>query len=320
MGYDRNNSALIHEKKMKKIKYKSRINAKVFAAVLNQIRSRPSLDSVGVEKYRSFLEKSSAIFKPDNRVTLKPVSINSISGAWLIPRHLTGSKTILYLHGGGFIAGSVNSHKDLGSRIALASDAKMLIINYRLAPENKFPAALNDVFDSYRWLLNNRIAPKNIIIAGDSAGGGLVMSLLLKIKQWKLEIPGGAVLISPWVDLECKGKSHSRNRTKDPMLTPEMLAFTIKLYTGGECDLSDPMISPINGDLRGLCPIFIQVGSCEILEDDAIMLAENAQNADVPVELEIWDDMFHVWHYFSRYLSSGREAIKRIGHFIKNIP
>ncbi len=301
---------------MTRIKSKPGINAKVLSAVLKQILSRPSLESIGVEQYRVLLEKSAAMFKIDKTIDWEQVSVDSIPGVWLTPHDLIGSRVILYLHGGGFIAGSVNSHRDLASRIAKASNAKLLSINYRLAPEHKFPAGLYDAFDAYQWLLNKSISPKNIVVAGDSAGGGLALSLLLLIKNKGIAIPRCAIFLSPWVDLECRGESHLKNKDKDPMLTRDMLYSTRKFYAGDQ-NLSDPLISPINGDLNGLCPMLIHAGSCEVLEDDAVMLAKKAQQAGIEAELEIRDGMFHVWQYFSRYLPQGREAIEKIGDFIQ---
>ncbi len=308
---------------MTKIKSKFRMNPRILSIVIKQIQSRPSLESIGVKQYRALLEKSAAMFKIDKTIIYEQINVGSVQGAWLTPNNFTGRRIILYLHGGGFIAGSINSHRDLAARIAKASNAKLLIINYRLAPEHKFPVGLNDAFDTYKWLINKQILPKNIVIAGDSAGGGLALSLLLLIKQKGLAMPGCAVFLSPWIDLECRGKSHLKNKSKDPMLNHDMLWSTVKLYTGANkntnvVNLSDPLISPINGDLTGLCPMLIQAGSCEILEDDAVMLAEKAQNSGIENDLEIWEGMFHVWQYFARYLHEGQEAIEKIGTFIKN--
>ena len=302
---------------MTRIKSKSGLNSRVLAIVLKQISSRPSLESIGVEQYRVILEKSASMFKIDETITYEQVNVDSVQGAWLTPKDFTDGKVVLYLHGGGFIAGSINSHRDLVTRIAKASDARVFIINYRLAPEHKFPAGLNDAFNSYKWLLNNRIAPQDIVVAGDSAGGGLALSLILLIKEKGLAMPGSAVFLSPWVDLECRGKSHLKNKERDPMLTHDMLFSTAMFYADNQ-DISNPLLSPINGDLSGLCPMLIQAGSHEVLEDDAVMLAEKAQQSGLDVKLEIWEGMFHVWHYFARYLSQGQEAIERIGSFIKD--
>lgn len=297
------------------IKSKSGLNSRVLSIVLKHISSRPSLESMGIQQYRAFLEKSASMFKIDKTVFYEQVNLDSVQGAWLTPQGFTGKKVVLYIHGGGFIAGSINSHRDLVTRIANASNARALIIDYRLAPEHKFPAGLNDAFNSYKWLLNNRISPQDIVVAGDSAGGGLALSLLLLIKEKGIAMPGSAVFLSPWVDLECKGKSHLRNKEKDPMLSHDMLYSTAMFYADNG-NLSNPLLSPLNGDLSGLCPMLIQVGSNEVLEDDAVMLAEKAQQSGVDAKLEIWEGMFHVWQYFARYLSEGREAIEKIGSFI----
>ena len=306
---------LMEKNILKMIKSESRINSRVLSIVLKHIRSRPSLESMGVKQYRAFLEKSASMFKIDKTVLYEQVNLDSVHSAWLTPPNFTDGKVVLYLHGGGFIAGSINSHRDLATRIAKASNARILIIDYKLAPENKFPAGLNDALNSYKWLLNNKISPHNIVVAGDSAGGGLALSLLLLIKEKGIAMPGGAVFLSPWVDLECKGKSYLRNKEKDPMLNHDMLYSTAMFYAENN-DLSNPLLSPLNGDLSGLCPMLIQAGSNEVLEDDAVMLADKARQSGVKAELEIWDSMFHVWHYFARYLPEGRKAIERIGSFI----
>ncbi len=300
---------------MTTIKSKTGITSRVLSIVLKHISSRPSLESIGVQQYRALLEKSASMFKIDTTVHYEKVNLDSVQAAWITPPNFTDEKVVLYLHGGGFIAGSINSHRDLVTRIAKASRAKVLIIDYRLAPEHKFPAGLNDAFNSYKWLLNNKISPENIVVAGDSAGGGLALSLLLLIKEKGLAVPGAAVFLSPWVDLECRGKSHLKNKEKDPMLNHDMLFSTAKFYADNN-KLSNPLISPLNGDLSGLCPMLIQAGSNEILKDDAVMLSDKAQQSGVDAKLEIWDGMFHVWHYFAKYLLEGRKAIERIGSFI----
>ena len=293
------------------------MKSKRLSIILKYLRSKPFSEESDIHKYRGILEKSAKIFKIDKHVNFKKFYINSIACQWIIPHDFIGLQTILYLHGGGFIAGSINSHKDLATRIAKESKAQLLIINYRLAPEHKFPAGLNDAITVYKWLLNKKIPSEKITIAGDSAGANLALSLVLSIKEKNIPMPKNMVLLSPWVDLECKGESYNLNKKKDPMLNKKSLCATAGFYTKQE-NLSHALVSPINGDFKGLCPMFIQVGDCEILQDDAVKLASIAKKAGVKVELEIWKDMFHVWHYFSRYLSQGREAIKKIGQFIQN--
>ena len=154
-----------------------------------------------------------------------------------------------------------------------------------------------------------------ISIAGDSAGAGLGLSLLSGLLTDGQPLPECAVLISPWIDLECKNSSHVKNREKDPMLNQSLLGESARLYT--DKALSDPLISPINAEFTGICPVLIQTGEHEILSDDSKILAQKLKQAGATVQLEIWEDMFHVWHYFAKYLSEGRQAIDRIGQFIQ---
>jgi acetyl esterase/lipase len=219
------------------------------------------------------------------------------------------------VHGGGFIAGSITSHKDLAARIAAAAGADVLIFNYRLAPEHPFPAGLSDVQTLYQWMVDTYASTHRISVAGDSAGAGLALSLVCDLAKHGHALPACAVLLSPWLDLACTNPSHTRNRKKDPMLSPAILKKTAHLYT--DKDLTHPLISPIHGNFQGLCPVLIQAGENEILLDDAIFLAEKLTLARVPVDIEIWPDMFHVWHYFARYLSEARKAIERIGSYIR---
>ncbi|MFO7749253.1 MAG: alpha/beta hydrolase [Desulfobacteraceae bacterium] len=292
------------------------MKSKILAAVLRQLRAAPDFTREGIEKYREFLDTSAKAFKIDRTAGFKPVHINGVPGAWIIPARAAKKSVVLYLHGGGFIAGSIASHRDLATRIANASESKALIIDYRLAPEHPFPAGLEDAVQVYTWLLNHGFSAPHIAIAGDSAGGGLAVSLLLTIRDKGLPMPGCAALISPWTDLECKTPSHTTNQTTDPMLNQHMLFSTAQLYTE-EKNWRHPLVSPANGDFQGLCPLLVQVGSKEILQDDAVLLVQKAKEAGVPAEIEIWEGMFHVWHYFSRYLDQGRKAVEKIGSFIK---
>ncbi|CCK79272.1 alpha/beta hydrolase [Desulfobacula toluolica] len=287
----------------------------ILSAIFKQLRSRPTYESVGVDNYRLLLEKSAIAFKPDKSVNRVPVRIKTIDAEWLIPLHHHENRIVMYTHGGGYIAGSINSHRDLASRIATACSAKLLIFNYRLAPEHTFPQGLKDVKTVYQWLLDNYGNTHKISLAGDSAGAGLTLALLSGLLMEKSPLPVCSVLISPWIDLECKNKSHIKNQEKDPMLTQSVLKKTARLYT--DQDLSNPLISPINNNFSGITPILIQAGEHEILIDDSRILAQKLKASGATVKLEIWEDMFHVWHYFAKYLSEGRQAIQKTGAFIQ---
>ena len=293
----------------------SKRTSRILSAIFRQLKLRPSFESVGIEPYRTLLEKSAVTFKPLKAITVEPLTIKSIEAQWLIPLHHNGKRIIIYIHGGGYIAGSINSHRDLASRIAIASDAKVLIFNYRLAPEHPFPKGLKDVKTVYQWVIKKYRNSHRISLVGDSAGAGLALALVSVLLTEAHPLPACSVLISPWIDLECKNNSHLENQEKDPMLSQSILKKTARLYTNK--DLSSPLISPVNNEFSGISPVLIQVGEHEILIDDSKILAQKLKTANARVQLEIWEEMFHVWHYFARYLSEGKQAINHIGNFIK---
>jgi acetyl esterase/lipase len=293
------------------------MNSRVLSSILKHLKSMPTFDEIGIKRYRTLLEVSARAFKPDKNIMFKPVKINRIMAEWIIPKDISSNKTILFLHGGGFIAGSINSHRDLSSRIAKASKARVLIINYRLAPEHSYPAGLEDAMTSYKWLLNKKILPGQIAFAGDSAGGGLTLALLAKIKETGLPVPSSAVFFSPWVDLENKNRSIKKNEDIDPMLDKRMLKKTARLYSNKQ-NLSNPFVSPINSDFTNLCPMLIHVGKNEVLLDDSLLLAQKAQKAGVKTTIEVFDNMFHVFQYFARYLPVARTSLKKAGLFIQH--
>jgi epsilon-lactone hydrolase len=293
----------------------SKTTSHMLEALIRYLKTHPRYEDLCVEPYRLLLEKGAAAFKPDKSIQTKPFTINSIEAQWLLPEAHDNGKIIFYVHGGGFIAGSIRSHQDLASRIAKASGTKLLIFNYRLAPEHPFPEALTDVGTVYEWLTGQYGKSHDIILAGDSAGAGLALSLLSRLLSDRQRLPVCSILISPWIDLECKNLSHFENKDRDPMLSTDILKKTAALYATE--NLSHPLISPINNDFTGITPVLIQVGENEILLDDSKILAQKLKTVGVVTELEIQEGMFHVWHYFAKYLSEGRQAISGIGRFIR---
>jgi acetyl esterase/lipase len=197
-----------------------------------------------------------------------------------------------------------------------AAKARALMVGYRLAPEHRFPAAVDDTRAAYQWLLENHFNPDHIIVAGDSCGGGLALSLLIRLREEAQPLPVAAVCLSPWTDLACTGESWETNRKKDIVLAPEALRKSAQLYLG-ESDPRTPLASPLYADLKGLPPILIQVGSHELLLSDATCFAEQAQAAGSPVTLQVWKDMQHEWHFAANLLPESRQAISQIGQFIE---
>ncbi len=230
------------------------------------------------------------------------------------PKKMSKNRIVLYLHGGGYTVGSVRTHKALIARIARAAKCKAIGVNYRLAPEDPHPAALNDCKSAYKQLIADGYT--NIFLAGDSAGGGLTLALMMELRDQGELMPMGATIISPWTDLTMSGESIRTKEHLDPLIDPGILkSFSFKYV--GDGDPTDPMVSPLYGDLRNLPPILIQVGGNEILLDDSTRLAKKLKKAGCKVELEIWGNMFHVWHYLAGIIPESQEAIRQIGDFVK---
>lgn len=225
------------------------------------------------------------------------------------------SRNILYFHGGGYALGSSKAYAEMTSWIARAAQARVFVLDYRRAPEYRFPAALEDALLAYRWLLSAGADPRTVTIAGDSAGGGLTLALLTSLAGRGLPMPSSAVCISPWVDLEMTGASISAKADDDPLLTRQGLQQFADWYLGGQ-DPRNPLVSPLHADLRGLPPLLVQVGTSEILLDDALRLAERARRAGVNLTLSQYQDMPHVWHVFASFLPQARQAAGEIGDFV----
>ncbi len=254
--------------------------------------------------------------------TYQDVVANSVEAQWVnVPDGEDHSKVLLYLHGGGYSVGSIISHRRLAGKIAHSAKLdRALIPNYRLAPENPYPGAVEDALSVYKWLVNDqKIAPDQIVVAGDSAGGGLSAALLLSIKQNGLAMPGGAVFLSPWLDLTGSGESCKTRRDRDPMLTPEMLDDFATTYSQGQVALTEPLVSPLFGDFAGFPKCLIQVGDAEILLSDSTRFHEKLLEAGVDVAIEIFDEMIHVFQIFGGMAPEPSEAISKIGTWIRQL-
>jgi acetyl esterase/lipase len=249
-------------------------------------------------------------------ITVENLSVNGVPCQMLTPAEADESRVILYLHGGGYAFGSFVSYAGLASEIGRAAGSCVLLVGYRLAPEHNFPAPIDDSRTAYQWLLDKGYDANKISFAGDSAGGSLVMTTMIAIKELDDPLPGAAVCISPWLDMEFTGESIKERKDLDPLITQEGLASLVSLYMA-EQDLTIPTASPLNADISGFPPLLIQVGESEILFSDAERLAAKAEKADLQVTLEKWPEMIHVWHLFYPMLTEGRTAISRIGDFIR---
>lgn len=244
------------------------------------------------------------------------VNADGVRAEWFVAPGAASDRVVMYLHGGGYVFGSAKSHAALATQISASAGASVLFVEYRLAPEHPFPAAVEDSTTAYRWLLAQGIAPAHIAIAGDSAGGGLSLATLLSIKQHGLPMPGCATLLSPWVDMEVSGASMDSKAAEDPIVQKPLLLQLVGMVVP-DGKLRDPLISPLYGDLSGLPPLLIQVGSRETLLDDSVRIADRARQAGVPVTLDIWQGQIHVFQVFCPRLDEGVQAIEKLGAFIR---
>jgi monoterpene epsilon-lactone hydrolase len=257
-----------------------------------------------------------AIRVPRN-VCLQTVSANGVPSDWLEPDDAIPGRAILYLHGGAYVIGSPTTHRGLAGRIAQVSLARLLLIDYRLAPENPFPAALNDALSSYHWLLDKGYSPDHIAIGGDSAGGGLTLATALSLRDNHEKMPSALFLLSPWTDLTFSGESIQTRSARDPLLHFDDDISLVNAFANGY-PLTHPYISPLFADHHGLPPTFIQVGTEEILYDDSTRLEEKARLAGVDMTLESWPGMWHVFQGFAPYVPESKQAIEKIGEFLRH--
>ena len=245
------------------------------------------------------------------------INIDEIHSEWLVPAGASHEKVILYLHGGGYVTGCIEDHRMLCGLLATATGVKVLIPEYRLAPENPFPAALDDALKIYQWLLAQGTSSANIIIAGDSAGGGLSVATVLALKDKNVSLPAAVLCLSPWVDLTLKNQSHITKAKVEALLRTDVLREWALCYTD-ESNLTNPLVSPIFADFHGFPPLLIQVGSEEILFGDSILLAEKAKADGADVTLKIWDGMWHVWQALGDLLPENKKTFEEIGQFVQN--
>ncbi len=290
--------------------------SKEYKDILELLDSMPDTSGLTFEERRSNFEEQVSQLPVAENVSFEPVSAGGIPAEWIVPAEAPERNVLLYLHGGGYCIGSINTHRGMVSYIARAAETRALLIDYRLAPENPFPAAVEDSTAAYKWLLSQGIVAGDIIIAGDSAGGGLTVSTLVSLKGKGIPLPAAAVLISPWVDMAITGDSIISKADIDPMVTKEGLIESADAYMD-DADPRTPLASPLYADLEGLPPMLIHVGTAEILLDDATRMVDHARKAGVEVTLNTAEDMCHVWHFFTTMLPEALEAIEEVARFMR---
>ena len=268
-----------------------------------------------IKALRGVMESMSG-FPSAGETKCTPVNAGGVSAEWVAAAGAADDRVVLYVHGGGYVMGSIATHRELAARLSKASGARVLVLDYRLAPEHPFPAPVEDATAAYRWLLAQNIKPSRIVVAGDSAGGGLALATLIALRDAKVPLPAAGVGISPWVDMEGTGASMTTRAKVDPVVQKEGLLGMAQLYLSGK-DPKSPLAAPLHANLEGLPPLLIHVGDAETLLDDSTRIAEKAKKSGVKVELEIWPEMPHVWHLFAPFLPEGQQAIEKIGKFVQ---
>jgi len=285
-------------------------------AIIQQLKANPVLEQPDLAAVRAGFEQMGAMMPVAADVKCEPVSAGGVKAEWLTAPGASSDRAILYLHGGGYAIGSINTHRALGGSISRAAKARVLLIDYRLAPEYPHPAAVEDSTAAYRWMLKQGLSPKRIAVAGDSAGGGLTISTLVALRDAGDPLPAAGVCLSPWVDLEGIGDSMTKCAELDPMVKKDGLLQLAALYLGNQSPRT-PLAAPLYADLSGLPPLLIQVGTWETLLDDASRIAERARKAGVDVTYQPWQGMIHVWQLFAPMLDEGKQAIEKIGDFVQ---
>ena len=265
-----------------------------------------------IEESRAGFDAMMSVNSPPDDATIDEIEIEHMNADWISVPESDASRVVLYLHGGGYVIGNNVGYREFGCRVARACKAKVLLINYRLAPEHPFPAAVDDAVMAYRYILAQGTAADRVMIAGDSAGGGLTFGTLVALRDAGDALPACATAFSPWVDLEGTGGSAEPGAVDDPMLALEGLQEMGNHYANG--DLRNPLAAPLHADLSGLPPLLVFVGTREILRDDAIRIVDNARSAGVEAALEVGDGLVHVWQIFP--LPESAQSLTRVGGFI----
>ncbi len=284
--------------------------------LMQTLRERGLPDGLSLDERRARMEDIGTRFPAPQSASINPVKIAERPAEWVCDPDTDDGRVMLYVHGGGYVQGSLASHRNLVFEIARSMKGKVLNLDYRLAPEHPFPAAVEDTVNAWAELLEMGIDPKKASFGGDSAGGGLVIAALVSARDKGLPMPSCACCISPWTDLVGSGRTMDTKALEDPMVNRAALEFFSDFYADKE-DKTHPLISPLFADLAGLPPLLIQVGTAETLLDDSRRLATRARYAGVDVSYAEWEGMPHIWHIFAPLLEKSRKAIIELGEFVE---
>lgn len=291
-----------------------------YEKLIAQLRSGNLTAIAPIEESRAKWEAFAATFHIAEDVRFAAVGAKGVEAEWITTPETDPSRVVVYLHGGGYNIGTIKSYRGLGSRLARASKARLLLVGYRLAPEAPCPAAVDDAVAAYRWLLEDQgIDPSRIVVGGDSAGAGLAISMAVVSRDAGLPAPSAIFAISPSTDLAKEGASITERAHLDPIISYESSMAHALRYVGPGGDLKNPLASPLYADLHGLPPLLILAGTHDTLFDDATRVADKARAAGVEVKLEVWEEMVHSWPLFADLIPEGRAAIERVGAYVQHV-
>lgn len=265
-----------------------------------------------IEESRAGYDAMLSMFPLPDDAAIEPITIEHMEADWVSVPESRADRALLYLHGGGYVIGSNVGYREFSSRMARATQSRVLVIHYRLAPENPFPAAVDDAVMAYQFMLDAGFAPENMMVAGDSAGGGLTLATLVALRDAGVQLPACATCFSPWVDLEAQGESAAPGAVDDPMIALEGIQEMGRTYAGD--NLRDPLAAPLHADLAGLPSLQVFVGTRELLLSDATRIVDNAQAAGVDAHLSVGQGLLHVWPVFAT-LPEAAQTLEEVGAF-----
>jgi epsilon-lactone hydrolase len=287
-------------------------------AIIDTLRAAPPAADRDIAVRRKEMNELAAISPIDERVSVEPVDAAGVPCERIAAPGTTDDAWLLYLHGGAYVAGSLLTHRSHAARLSAAIGCTVLNVDYRLAPEHPYPAAVDDAVAAYRWLLGpGGAAPERVAIAGDSAGGGLSAALLVALRDAGDPLPACAALISPWTDLTMTAATYETRADADPMIARDRLAVDAASYLAG-ADPRTPLASPLHADLRDLPPVLVHVGDAECLLDDSVVFAERAAAAGVDCTLEVTPEAIHVWHVFAGFAPEADAAVARLASWVRD--
>lgn len=294
--------------------YESRKLTELYQSISGAFAAKPDM---GIEEMRSEMERLGDVTAEPGGVDYIETDADGVDAMWAIPKACMEDRVLLCAHAGGYAAGSMYSHRKMYAHYAKKIGCQALIVNYRLAPESPHPAQVNDMARAYCWLIDQGITSNHIAIAGDSAGGGLAITTLLRLRELGVPLPAASMPLSPWIDMELAGTSFATNATRDLLISREMAGYMASNFLGEEGDRRDPLASPLFADLTGLPPVYIQVGACEVLLDDSRALACALEKAGVDVTLEEFPGMQHIFNLLAGVAPEADEAIEKYARWVR---